>query len=95
MSENRRQFERLTISEDAIALDQAGQHLGRVMEVSGGGLRIKPASAIALQQMPVGRRLTITIVEPGSNTSNAMDVEVRYHQNDSVGVSFVSGSERR
>jgi hypothetical protein len=94
MSDKRRQFQRLTISEDALALDEAGQHLGRVFEVGGGGFRIKPASAVALQQMYVGRRLTVTIVEPGSNTSNSMDVEVRYHKDDSVGVSFVGGERR-
>jgi hypothetical protein len=93
MSDIRRRFERLSISEDALALDQAGQQLGRVSQVSGGGFLIYPASTIALQQLPVGRRLTITVVEPKSNSRNSVDVEVRYHKDTAVGVSFVGGNE--
>jgi hypothetical protein len=91
MSENRRRFERISISEDALALDQGGQNLGRVSQVSGGGFLIYPASAVALEQLPVGRRLTVTVVEPKSNSKNSVDVEVLYHRNSAVGVSFVGG----
>ena len=93
MSDTRRRFERLAISEDALALDQAGQNLGRVSQVSGGGFLIHPASAVALQQLPVGRRLTVTVVEPKSNSRNSVDVEVLYHKESAVGVSFVGGNQ--
>jgi hypothetical protein len=84
---SRRRFERLSVPEEAIALDQAGHHLGRVCQVSGGGFLIYPA--LAIPRMPVGQRMTITVVEPPSNTSNSVDVEVRYHNAGAVGVSFV------
>jgi PilZ domain len=84
---SRRRFERLSLPEEAIALDQAGHHLGRVCQVSGGGFLIYPALAVA--RMPVGQRMTITVVEPPSNTSNSVNVEVRYHNRGAVGVSFV------
>lgn len=93
MSDNRRRFERLSISEDALALDAAGQQLGRISQVSGGGFLIYPASAVALQQLPVGRRLTVTVVEPGSKSRNSVDVEVLYHKESAVGVSFVGGNQ--
>jgi hypothetical protein len=93
MSENRRRFERINISEDALALDQGGQNLGRVSQVSGGGFLIYPASSVALEQLPVGRRLTVTVVEPKSNSKNSVDVEVLYHRDSAVGVSFVGGDE--
>jgi len=44
MSLNRRQFERLKLSEDAIALDQSGKKLGKVSSAGGGGFLIYPAS---------------------------------------------------
>ncbi len=88
----RRRFPRLAVPEEAIALDQAGHHLGRVCQVSGGGFLIYPA--LAIPQMPVGQRMTITVVEPPSNTSNSVDVEVRYHNRGAVGVSFVGDVHR-
>ena len=84
---SRRRFQRLALAEEAIALDQAGHQLGRVCQVSGGGFLIYPA--LAIPRMPVGQRMTITVVEPPSNTSNSVDVEVRYHNRGAVGVSFV------
>lgn len=93
MSDKRRRFERLAIPEDALVLDPAGQSLGRVSQVSGGGFLIRPASAVALQQLPVGRRLTVTVVEPKSNSKNSVDVEVLYHKESAVGVSFVGGNQ--
>ena len=83
----RRRFQRLSLPEEAIALDQSGHHLGRVCQVSGGGFLIYPA--LAIPRMPVGQRMTITVVEPPTNTSNSVDVEVRYHNGGAVGVSFV------
>ena len=83
----RRRFQRLSLPSEAIALDQAGNQLGRVCQVSGGGFLIYPA--LAIPSMPVGQRMTITVVEPPSNTSNSVDVEVRYHNRGAVGVSFV------
>jgi hypothetical protein len=83
----RRRFQRIALPEEAIAIDQAGHQLGRVCQVSGGGFLIYPALAVA--RMPVGQRMTITVVEPPTNTSNSVNVEVRYHNANAVGVSFV------
>jgi hypothetical protein len=37
----------------------------------------------------VGERFTVTIMEPHSQTSNTLDVIVRYKDGDKVGVEFV------
>ena len=87
---NKRQFTRLTIPEHAIAFDSQGRELGRVSQAGGGGFLIFPISAQASEQLTVGRRMRITIIEPGSKASNTVDVEVRYHQGNAVGVQFVN-----
>lgn len=88
----KREFERLEIEEDAIAMDETGQELGRVFRVSGGGFQIKPVSEEAVSKLQPGQRVAITIVEPASGVRNVFPVEVVYHQGDSVGVKFVVGA---
>jgi len=91
VSINRRQFERLKLSEDAVALDQSGQKLGKVSQAGGGGFLIYPASASATGQLTPGKRLTITVHEPKQNVNSTVDVEVRYREGEAVGVEFVGG----
>ena len=91
MSINRRQFERLNLSEDAVALDQAGRKLGKVSSAGGGGFLIYPASPDATGTLAPGKRLTITVHEPKQNVNSTVDVEVRYRDGEAVGVEFVGG----
>jgi len=91
MSLNRRQFERLKLSEDAIALDQSGKKLGKVSSAGGGGFLIYPASQDATGQLAPGKRLTITVHEPKQNVNSTVDVEVRYKEGEASGVEFVGG----
>ena len=86
---NRRRFERLTLSEAAIAVDDTGYQLGRVAAASGGGMQVDAASAEALSHMKAGSRMSVTVVEPGSATTNTFDVEVCYIDGQSVGMKFL------
>jgi PilZ domain len=87
---NRRQFERLEITERAIAVNDRGVRLGPVAQAGGGGMLVVAADPNTLQLMPVGKRMRLTIVEPDLGTSNTMDVEVVYERADHhVGMQFV------
>jgi hypothetical protein len=86
---NRRRFERLTLSESAIAVDQTGFRLGRVSLAGGGGMQVDAASNEALGRMPTGTRLSVSVVEPTSATTNTFDVEVCFVQGTTVGMKFL------
>lgn len=88
---NRRQFERLEITERAIAINDHGARLGSVRQAGGGGMLVIAANPEALTLMPIGRRMRVTIMEPDSNISNTMDVQVMYRNPDNhVGMQFVT-----
>lgn len=92
---NRRQFERLELTETAIAINDRGIKLGPVHQAGGGGMLVVAAAPEALALMPVGKRMRVTIVEPDLGTSNTMDVEVMYCRPDHrVGMQFVTLSEK-
>lgn len=93
MSKERRQFPRLDLSEDAYAVDDSSQTLGRIRIVGGGGMEISAASSVVAEQLTVGRRLRIQIIEPASQASHTLDVEVRYRRLRAIGVEFVGGAE--
>ncbi len=95
MSKERRQFPRLDLSENAYAVDESGQTLGRVRIVGGGGMQISAASNLVAEQLSVGRRLRIQILEPSSQGSHTLDVVVRSRRERSVGVEFVGGELQR
>ena len=95
MSINRRQFERLQLSEDAIALSESGQKLGKVSTAGGGGFLIYPATPEATGVLTPGKRLTITMHEPKQNVNSTVDVEVRYSEGQAVGVEFVGGEAKQ
>jgi PilZ domain-containing protein len=95
MSINRRQFERLKLSEDAVALDQSGQKLGKVSSAGGGGFLIYPASPDATGRLAPGKRLTITVHEPKQNVNSTVDVEVRYRDGEAIGVEFIGGESKK
>ena len=88
---NRRQFERLQVTERAIAVNDRGDRLGPVAQAGGGGMLVVAADPDSLVLMPVGKRMRVTIVEPDLCTSNMMDVEVMYRRpDDRVGMQFIN-----
>ena len=95
MSKERRQFPRLDLPEDAYAVDDSGQTLGRVKVVGGGGMELSAASSVVADQLTVGRRLRIEIIEPGSSASHRMDVEVRSRRQRAIGLEFVGAEPSR
>ena len=88
---DRRKFERLELSDDAIAIDKTGRELGKVTQASGGGMMVKPKSADIATSMPKGERVTITVMEPGSQTRHTIDMVVRYSSSEQIGLEFVGG----
>ena len=94
MWEHQRQFERLSISDDAYALDVNGRKLGRVSQAGGGGMLITTASPDAAQALPLGERMTVTVMEPKTQIANRIDAVVRYHDGPRVGLEFISGPSR-
>jgi hypothetical protein len=85
---NRRRFERLELTEATIAVDETGYQLGRVSAAGGGGMQVDAPSPEALEHMKSGTKLTVTVVEPTSATTNMFDVEVCYVHGNSVGMKF-------
>jgi hypothetical protein len=95
MDLNQRQFPRQKITEQAIAVNERGLQLGRVKEVGAGGMTIVAANKEALLLMPVGRKMRVNVIEPGTKTTTTMQVEVLYVKDQSVGVKFASiGDEK-
>ena len=88
---DRRRFERLHLSEDAIAVDKSGRELGKVTQASGGGMMVKPKSAEIAKSITQGERLEITVMEPGSQTRHTIDMVVRYSSPEQIGLEFVGG----
>ncbi len=92
MTIDRRHFERLQLTEQAVAVDAQGRELGRVFQASGGGMRIKMTSEVS-KELAVGQQLQVTVVEPALHTRNVIDVVVRFKNADEVGVEFVTGKQ--
>jgi hypothetical protein len=85
----RRRFERIDIPATAFALDANGNELGRVIETSGGGLRLHPASPFARISLAKFQQLVITVVEATTGKKTKMKVEVRYVRSNSIGLRFL------
>lgn len=89
MSTNQRQFERLDITDEAIALDASGRRLGRVVRAGGGGMTV-----ILEQVVPVsysaGNSLRITVLEPARQIRHTFDTTIRYVVDGTMGVEFVT-----
>lgn len=91
---NRRQFPRLVLSEDALAIDENGRELGKVVETGGGGMLITTISADIADTLVVGKKLRITIHEPESHTSNMLDTVVRHRKGLKIGVEFIGSKSK-
>lgn len=89
MEKDRRQFLRLQVPADAVALDEQGKKLGRVEEAGGGGMRIRLE---ADSQPPAeGSRIKVTVVEPATESVvHTASVLVRYRQGTLLGLEFLS-----
>jgi hypothetical protein len=90
MGMEQRQFPRVKVTEHAVAMNDRGLQLGKVKEVGAGGMMLTEVSQEALMLMPVGRKLRINIIEPGSKTTTPLNVEVLYIHDDNVGLKFAS-----
>jgi hypothetical protein len=86
---DRRQFERLLLPDDAVALDESGRRLGRVSQAGGGGMLI--LLEVPAAEFQVGQRLRVTVLEPATSIMHTLDIRVRYLHSDSLGVEFVAG----
>ena len=89
MDNDRRQFLRIKVPEDAVALDEQGNKLGRVEEAGGGGMRVRLE---AEEKAPAeGSRITIQVVEPGTDhVIHTASVLVRYREGTLLGLEFLS-----
>jgi hypothetical protein len=87
-----RRFPRLPIPEEARVYDQSGRELGTVAEVSGNGMSLKAASLSVAESLEIGRRMRLTIVEPGSRETNVVVVAVRNREGSKLGMEFVEAA---
>ena len=90
MALEQRQFPRVKITEQAVAVNERGLQLGKVKEVGAGGMMISAANQEALLLMPVGRKMRINVIEPGTKTTTPLNIEILYVRGDDVGVKFAS-----
>ncbi|MFB3917932.1 MAG: PilZ domain-containing protein [Terriglobales bacterium] len=90
---DRRQFERLALPDDAVALDDSGRRLGLVSHAGGGGMQIR--LEVPPEEFAIGMRLRVNVREPATNINHSIDVVVRYIQSNSLGVEFVTGKDRK
>lgn len=88
---DRRRFERLELSDDAIAVDETGRELGKVIQASGGGMMVTPKSAEIAASLSQGQRVQVTVMEPASQTRHTIDMVVRYASAEKIGLEFVGG----
>lgn len=90
---NRRRHVRLALHENAIAFDERDRELGRVAQVSGGGATIEATSEATISHLNSGDSLRVTVVEPGSQTRNTIDMVVRSRSGTRLGLEFVTGQK--
>jgi hypothetical protein len=90
MPSYRRQFERLAISGEAIAVGEDGRKLGLVSHAGGGGMTITLAPEQGEVVFATGSRLRVAVEEPSTGIRHNLSVEVKYVLNGEMGVEFVS-----
>jgi|SRR5579883_1569493 len=90
---NRRNFERFVLGEDARVLDESGRELGMASHAGGGGMRIEANSLAIAQELEGAKELRLLVFEPKANVTHKVVVSVRYRNNKSVGVEFLSIAE--
>lgn len=85
----RREFVRIVLPATAHALDPQGHDLGRVADISGGGLLLDPASPWARVTLVKGKQFVVSIVEPASGNKSEVNIEVSYIHSHSIGLKFL------
>jgi len=90
---DRRSFQRIPLADHAIAIDEAGRELGKVSQASGGGMMIHSPNREVAGSISLGQRLRVTVMEPETQTSNTIDVVVRYHDGEKIGFEFITGKQ--
>ena len=84
-----RKFPRLSVPEEARVYDEDGREIGTVGEVSGSGMSLNANSLPVAQSLEIGRRMRITIIEPGSRETNVVVVALRHRDGSKLGLEFV------
>jgi hypothetical protein len=85
----RRRYERVGVPAAAFALDVHGNEMGRVVETSGGGMLLDPASPWARLALVRDQQLMLTIVEPATGNMTDIYVEVRRISEHCIGLRFL------
>jgi hypothetical protein len=89
---NRRKHVRLEMTEHAVAIDPQGREIGHVSQAGGGGVTIEAPSEQEASKFEIGERLRITILEPGTQTKNTIDMVLRRRVGKELGFEFVTGN---
>lgn len=84
-----RKFPRLAVPEEARVYDENGHELGTVGEVSGSGMSLNAVSLPVAQSLEMGKRMRLTVIEPGSRETNVVVVAVRHRDGPKLGLEFV------
>lgn len=85
----RREYERVNLFSAAFATNAQGHELGRVTDVSGGGMLLEPASPWARKNLVQGQQLVVTVTELSSGNQTDMYVGVRYVDSIKIGLRFL------
>jgi hypothetical protein len=86
--DERRQFPRLSLEDEARVYNDGGEELGLVVQASGGGMRMKANSSLVATSLAIGQRLRIRIFEPRSGANTVIRVEVRHRDGANLGFEF-------
>lgn len=89
---NRRKHVRLEMTEDAIAVDDHGKEIGRVLQAGGGGMTVESKTEEIASRLRLGQKIRVTILEPQTQTRNTIDVVVRRNVGRQIGFEFVTGN---
>ncbi len=90
MENDRRQFTRLRIPEQAVAFAEDGRRLGLVTEAGGGGMAITLDQDVASESFQTGMHMRVTVIEPHKDIRNTFRVELRYVCGKVLGLAFVA-----
>ncbi len=92
MDQERRRYKRLPIPEDTIAVNDAGETLGKVTLAGGGGIQLENITGAGERALQTGARVRITVLEPKIGARHSAEVEVIYRKGSRAGLQFVKGA---
>lgn len=85
----RRRWERLHL-EGAVAVDDGGRELGRILQVGGGGIGVKLNADRRIDDWSEGKKLRVTVAEAGSQAEHTLMFRVCYLREGVLGLEFAS-----